>query len=76
MYKGLTRYLPEFDKVEGYGDWIIDRASRGTMDNPIQIPYVDYDPLAMASMMPYTPSRKTTRSMGSTGTATYSSTTD
>lgn len=47
MYESLTRYLPEFDKVEGYGEWVIDHESKGTMDDPIQMPYVDYGPLVM-----------------------------
>lgn len=42
MFESLTRYLSDLDKAEGYGDWIVDRESKGTMDDPIQMPYVDY----------------------------------
>lgn len=47
MYESLTRYLPDLDEAECYGDWVIDRESKGTVDDPIQMPYVNYDRLVM-----------------------------
>ena len=42
MFESLTKYLPELDRAEGYGDWVVDRESKGTMGDPIQMPYVNY----------------------------------
>lgn len=42
MYESLTRLLPKFDGHEGYGEWIIDMKSKGTTDDPIQMPWVRY----------------------------------
>jgi len=43
VFESLTKYLPELDRAEGYGDWVVDRESKGTMDDPIQMPYVNYE---------------------------------
>lgn len=43
MFESLTKYLPELDRAEGYGDWVVDCESKGTMDDPIQMPYVNYE---------------------------------
>lgn len=42
MFERITKYLPELEKAESYGEWIVDRESKGTMDDPIQMPYVNY----------------------------------
>ena len=42
MFESLTEYLPKNEEVECYGDWAVDRESKGTMDDPIQMPYVNY----------------------------------
>lgn len=42
MYELLTAYLPKLDASK-YGEWIIDKKNDGTMEHPIQMPYVDYD---------------------------------
>lgn len=47
MFEGLTKYLPGLDRAEGYGDWVVDRESKGTMDDPIQMPYVNYGRVVM-----------------------------
>lgn len=47
MFESLTKYLPELDRAEGYGDWIVDRESKGTMDDTIQMPYVKYGRVVM-----------------------------
>ena len=43
MFESLTKYLPELDRAEGYGDWVVDRESKGTTDDPIQMPYMNYE---------------------------------
>lgn len=41
IYKALTDYLPEIEH-RSYGEWVVDRESRGTAEDPIQMPYVSY----------------------------------
>lgn len=43
MYESLTQLIPKLCEDE-YGTWIIDRESKGTMDDPIQMPFVGYSP--------------------------------
>ena len=43
MFEGLTKHLPAIEKAERFGNWVVDRESKGTMDDPIQMPYVDYE---------------------------------
>ena len=42
MFESLIKYLPAIEKAEGYGNWVVDRESKGTLDDPIQMPYVHY----------------------------------
>ncbi|NPD30383.1 hypothetical protein HLV37_00565 [Eggerthellaceae bacterium zg-1084] len=42
MFESLTKYLPAIEKAEGFGDWVVDRESKGTMNDPIKMPYVNY----------------------------------
>lgn len=42
VFEGLTKYLPELEKAESYGDWIVDRGRKGTVGDTIQMPYVNY----------------------------------
>ena len=44
MYERLTKYLLEFPGDEK-GMWIIDRENDGTLEYPIQMPYVNYSKL-------------------------------
>ena len=44
MYENLTKYLLEFPGDEK-GMWIIDRENDGTLEYPIQMPYVNYSKL-------------------------------
>ncbi len=46
MYEALTKYLNVIPGDE-IGAWIIDRKSKGTADDPIQMPYVHYSEMAM-----------------------------
>lgn len=40
-FEMLTKYLPYLDD-DNFGDWVVDRESIGTVDDPIQMPYVNY----------------------------------
>lgn len=42
MFEGLTKHLRIIEEAECCGDWVVDRESKGTMDDPIQMPYVNY----------------------------------
>lgn len=42
MFEGLTKYLRIIEEAECCGDWVVDRESKGAMDDPIQMPYVNY----------------------------------
>ena len=42
MYESLTRMIPGL--IEEYGTLIVDNESKGTMDDPIRMPFVDYSP--------------------------------
>ena len=42
MYESLTRFIPGL--IEEYGTLIVDNESKGTMDDPIHMPFVDYSP--------------------------------
>ena len=46
MYESLTRYLPALKDAEQFGTWVFDRNNDGTMEHPIQMPYVDFGDLA------------------------------
>ena len=41
IYKALTDYIPEIQECS-YGEWVVNRESRGTAEDPIQMPYVSY----------------------------------
>lgn len=40
-YENITKYLEELEK-DNIGTWIIDKKSAGTLDDPIQMPFVNY----------------------------------
>lgn len=42
MFENLTTLLSQFDADETHGEWIVDRKSKGTPDDPIQFPFVNY----------------------------------
>lgn len=42
MFESLTKHLPQLIEGQHYGDWVIDRESKGTLDDPIDAPFVDY----------------------------------
>lgn len=42
MFESLTKYLPQLTEGQHYGDWAIDRESKGTLDDPIDAPFVNY----------------------------------
>ena len=43
MYESLTQLIPKLTEGE-YAAWIKDNKSKGTMDDPIHMPFVDYSP--------------------------------
>lgn len=45
VYKTLTAYLPTLE-ADNFGEWIIDCESKGTLEQPIQMPYVSYSRMA------------------------------
>jgi hypothetical protein len=42
VFESLTKFLPQLEENQRYGDWVIDQESKGTLDDPIQMPFVDY----------------------------------
>ena len=48
MYESLTRLIPGL--IEEYGTLIVDNESKGTMDDPIHMPFVDYSPAVIELM--------------------------
>lgn len=43
MFENLTKHLLAIENVEAYGTWAVDRASADTMNDSIQMPYVNYE---------------------------------
>jgi hypothetical protein len=43
-YGVLTKYIGKISN-DNIGEWFIDKANDGTMDHPIQMPYVNYSDL-------------------------------
>lgn len=41
IYTKLTGYLSAIEN-DNFGEWIIDRKNKGTLENPIQMPYIAY----------------------------------
>ena len=48
MYESLTRLIPGL--IEEYGTLIVDNESKGTMDDPIHMPFVNYSPAVIELM--------------------------
>lgn len=42
MFESLTKHLPAIENAEGFGNCVVDRESKGTMNDPIKMPYVNY----------------------------------
>ena len=42
MFESLTKHLPAIENAEGFGNWVVDRESKGTMNDPIKMPYVNF----------------------------------
>lgn len=42
MFENLTKHLPAIENAEGFGNWVVNRESKGTMNDPIKMPYVNY----------------------------------
>ena len=41
MYESLTALLNEI-KTDSIGEWIVDKENDGSLEHPIQMPFVDY----------------------------------
>lgn len=41
----LTKYIPQLTDAK-YGDWVIDKENDGTIEHPIQMPFVNYSDIA------------------------------
>ena len=41
MFESLTNHLPAIENAEGFGNWVVDRESKSTMNSPIKMPYVN-----------------------------------
>lgn len=42
MYECLTRLLPQFSGGEAFGEWVADHEGKGTLDDSVRFPFVDY----------------------------------
>lgn len=42
MFESLTKHPPTVENAEGFGNWVVDRESKGTMNDPIKMPYANY----------------------------------
>ncbi len=40
-FENSTKYLPLLNE-DAFGTWVIDRENDGTMEHPIQMPFVNY----------------------------------
>lgn len=42
MFEALTSLLPALQGKDELGQWIVDRENDGTLEHPIQVPFVNY----------------------------------
>ena len=49
MFESLTRYISDLN-ASSHGEWIVDRKNDGSPGHPIQMPFVDYDEIAVRFM--------------------------
>lgn len=47
MYESLTRFIPLVEGEDTYGVWFFDHEHAGTMEDPKQMPFVEYGRLAI-----------------------------
>ncbi|MCI7504474.1 MAG: DUF6508 domain-containing protein [Coriobacteriaceae bacterium] len=50
-FKKITDIIPILESEEEHGKWIVDTEHKGTQNNPIQLPFVEYS--KAASMLIY-----------------------
>lgn len=41
-FEKITKLIPLLEAEETHGEWIIDREHKGTLDDPIHLPFVGY----------------------------------
>ena len=44
-FRVLTKYIGKVSQAKSFGEWVIDRENDGTMEHPIQMPFVNYNEL-------------------------------
>lgn len=44
-HDSLTSYIDDIESASSFGTWVVDRESKGTHDDPITMPYVNFDPM-------------------------------
>lgn len=47
MYESLTVFLERM-RSESSGEWVFDNVSKGTLDDPFEVPWVDWSPCTSA----------------------------
>lgn len=45
-YREITKYLDYFEN-DNYGEWIVDKESEGTLEDPIHMPFVGYSSIVI-----------------------------
>lgn len=76
MFESLTKHLPAIENAEGFGNWVVDRESKGTMNDPIKMPYVNYGTTVADVEQAIYDSSTSIPSTSSRITATYLNATD
>ena len=38
----LTKYINELEEAEVFGEWVVDRKNDGSLERPIQFPFVNF----------------------------------
>ncbi len=44
-FNALTKYIENIQELESFGEWIFDKKSSGTSEDPMQAPFLSYDEL-------------------------------
>lgn len=48
MFESLTRFIPMLEQTKAYGEVIVDKGHGGTVDDPLQWPFVAYSEVVYA----------------------------
>lgn len=44
-FRVLTKHIGKISQAESFGEWVINGENDGTMEHPIQMPFVNYNEL-------------------------------